>query len=112
DTLGVPEIRQNDLFSWRLLHAKVMEELATTPPRVLAYDIAFATPREEFDERFAESARKLRAAGCKVILGMFSIDPSGEPKVAPVLRQAVDACGWLWSAGPEGSARAAVLTIE
>src|SRR5207248_3333268 len=55
--------------SWRALHGRLMQKLADAGARVVAWDIGFDQPSEQFDPVFAAGADALRNAGCAVVVG-------------------------------------------
>lgn len=77
-----------DIRTWRTLHGRLMQRLAATPPRAVAWDFYFRTPQAGDDE-FAEGLLALHRAGTPVILAVQQFEPDGRPQISPDLYERV-----------------------
>jgi CHASE2 domain-containing sensor protein len=111
-TLGLPAVKQADVQSWRVLHGRLMEQLAVAAPRVLAWDVRFGPPKPEFDGSFVTGMQKLRGAGTEVILAARSLTPAREPAISPPLREAADGWGWFWLFEHAATISSVVLAVD
>jgi hypothetical protein len=78
-----------DRLSWRMLHGRLMEQLAKAKPLVVAWDICFEEC-SEFDEYLV---RGLDALDAPVIVAAGQFDSDGQPLMCPALRAVVDGYG-------------------
>jgi hypothetical protein len=86
---GLPDVSSENLRSLRRLHGALMEKLAGSGLRALAWDIAFTSP-SEFDADLLRGVRAIRAQGADVVLSVnrWHLDELEPPGISPpLLRQ-------------------------
>jgi len=66
---GVEGVSVEELSSLRRLHGRLMERLATSGCKVVAWDIKFRRPAE-YDDGFVEGVKALRTAGVDVVVAV------------------------------------------
>ena len=71
-----------DVTTWRSLHGRLMERLATATPRAVVWDYYFRSPREE-DAALVAGITKLEEAGVPVVLASLTYKPDGTPDLSP-----------------------------
>ncbi len=84
---GIAGVRNDQPRSFRALHGVLMERLAeSSGARVVVWDINFPSPQPG-DSAFAAGVGALQKAGIPVIVGIhpWTLDPSAEPGIAPVI---------------------------
>lgn len=79
--------------SWRRLHGVLARRLAEIRPRVVAWDVNFATAQPDQDGDFVAGLDALRSAGVRVVLGVARFDEQRRPLLAPGIRERADAIG-------------------
>ncbi|MFO0837503.1 MAG: protein kinase [Phycisphaerae bacterium] len=91
-TLGadIEGLSATDIKSWRLLHGRLMELLAETPPRVLVWDSHSLDCQTEFDPALIRGIQSLQAP---VVFGCHLFDVNGEPNMCAELRAVSYGCG-------------------
>lgn len=94
----LPGLSADDPYSWRMLHGRLMEQLAVARPRVVVWDYYFPRPQPAFDDAFV---RGVLALDAPVVVGAETFDPEGSPIVAPAIRAAVAGVGALYSTEPD-----------
>ena len=94
----LPELNPWYYKSWRLLHARLLRQLAQAKPRVIAWDYFFPDCQPEYDDDFI---RAVRAADTPVVVGCDKFDINGEPLMCPHIRAAVYGAGAIVSTRPD-----------
>jgi serine/threonine protein kinase len=86
-------VSAGNLQSLRRLHGRLMEKLADSGVRALAWDVHFRAAGE-FDADLARGIEALRRRGIGVAVGVkdWSVDERGRPEISPAL-PAVARCG-------------------
>jgi len=80
---GLADVAWGNVKSLRRLHGRLMEKLAQSGARVVAWDITFMG-ETSFDEDFVRGARALREAGVNVVVAVrtWQLDERGLPLVS------------------------------
>lgn len=71
---GLEGVKNGHLRSYRIVHARLMEQLAMAGPSALGWIPTFR--EEEHADAFARAAKELRARGCSVWIGSDSFRPA------------------------------------
>jgi len=76
----------------RLVHGRLMKQLADAAPGVVAWDISFFDA-SSYDDEFVRGVEELRAAGCDVVVSAenWALGTDGAPPVSPAI---VEAARW------------------
>jgi CHASE2 domain-containing sensor protein len=98
--------------SLRVLHGELMRRLARARPKVVAWDVLFATPEPQFDGRLAEGMAALQSVGTRVILGYFLTDETNRPCLSPPLLRQADGVGRVNLAVTADVTRGAMLATD
>ncbi|MBL8760559.1 MAG: serine/threonine protein kinase [Phycisphaerae bacterium] len=87
-SFALDTVKNDDLRSLRLLHAHLMDRLASASPSALGWLPTFRG--EEHAQPFARAAQRLRDAGCSVWVGVDSFRPrdSGPGALSPTIAAA------------------------
>ncbi len=109
--VGVEGVTAEDFRSLRLLHGRLMERLAGSGARGVAWDISFTTREDRFDGAFRAGLESLVKAGIDPIVGVttWATDELGAP---PLSETIVSTPGVRWGGctftnGPQRSLDAA-----
>lgn len=79
-SLGLEGVKNGDLRSYRLVHAKLMDRLARAGPGAVGWLPTFRG--DEHADAFSRSAHELSAAGCFVWVGVDSFRPADSGSAA------------------------------
>lgn len=77
----IPDVTKN-VTTWRAVHGRLMERLATACPRTVVWDYYFRRSRPD-DARFVAGVKRLEDAGVPVILAALTYDEDGTPDLSP-----------------------------
>ncbi len=83
--------------SLRLVHARVIERIASAAPTVIVLDYYFPDCQPDYDAALTEA---LRASPPPIIVGVDRFDDDGQARMCASLREAVDGFGALLAARP------------
>ncbi|UCC30891.1 MAG: protein kinase, partial [Phycisphaerales bacterium] len=72
------------ILTWRAVHGRLMERLATAGPKAVAWDYYFRTPQPG-DARLVAGVEKLEDAGIPVVLAALTYGEDGTPDLSPNL---------------------------
>ncbi len=104
----LPDLRQEQRRSWRLLHARLVETLNRARPAAIAFDYFFREPAEEFDPPLLRAISSSRAP---IVLGAARVDVNAEPEIAAEYRSAARRFGMLIGAAPDSRRAEALVPL-
>ena len=84
---GIDGVTEN-VRSWRAVHGRIMERLASVRPKAVVWDYHFRT-FQPGDTAFVSGVERLEEAGCPVLLAALTYDQSGTPNLSPAIRDAL-----------------------
>lgn len=96
EELGLTNVRADNGKSLRSLHGSFMRRLSTGRPRVVAWDIYFATAQPDFDSDLVAGIDALHQVGAKVVTAFRDVDLADRPVISAPIAAKVDGLGWLY----------------
>jgi CHASE2 domain-containing sensor protein/serine/threonine-protein kinase RIO1 len=90
---GLEGVTVENLMSWRLLHGRLMEKLASSQCAAVVFDIMFKAPTP-FDGEFVKGVEALKAEGIEAVVGVatWELDSEGFPELSREI--AVSGVSW------------------
>lgn len=96
----LPDLDPANRKSWRVLYGRLMEHLAGSGIRALAWDYFFPDAQPAYDPAFV---RGVQALDAPVIVGAVRFDANADPELSPEIRAAVHGWGDLSVKSPAGT---------
>ncbi|MCZ6699104.1 MAG: protein kinase, partial [Planctomycetota bacterium] len=105
-------VSAKNLFSWRRLHGALMRRLAGARPKVVAWDIKFASTQPRYDPDFIKGVSALQEVDSRVIVGYADVDEERHLALSPAIAEVVDARGWIQIHEEGGVVNGALLLVN
>ncbi len=111
-SLGLSDVSQGSVVSWRPLHGALMKRLAGAGPAVVVWDIMFSSDQPAYDGELVAGMQALEARGVPVVAGYTRLAEDGGPHLSAAVRAATKRYGFVHLAQSRSRVTGPLLVVH